>query len=294
MVKQLFLALFLLVAVRPVCAKPVVQASNYPLAYFAQRIAGERIDVQFLPPPDGDPAFWEPSDADIGKLQSADRILLNGATYEKWLAHVSLPDSLLWDTSEAFAPRFFTIKDTTTHSHGKEGAHSHAGTAFTTWIDFSQARLQAESVLLGLVRLLPDARKDLEARAATLTTDLDELDREMLSLARAIGDQPLVASHPVYHYLARRYGLKIESVLWEPETVPDEAALQTLRGVLTKHPAKWMIWEGTPAPESVAKLRTLGLGSLVFAPCGNRPETGDWLTVMRQNLGNLRAIPGPR
>jgi zinc transport system substrate-binding protein len=39
---------------------------------------------------------------------------------------------------------------------------------------------------------------------------------------------------------------------------------------------------------SVEKLQTLGVQSLVFDPCGNTPEQGDFLSVMQQNVENLR------
>jgi len=45
---------------------------------------------------------------------------------------------------------------------------------------------------------------------------------------------------------------------------------------------------GPPAPQSPDILRSLGLRSLVFAPCGNAPEHGDFLSVMRDNLAALR------
>lgn len=295
MVMRPFLSLFcLLILAMSASAKPTIQASNYPLAYFAQRIAGDRIDVQFLAPPDEDPAFWEPSDLQIAKLQNADKVLLNGATYEKWLSHVSLPESILVDTSEVFASQFIEVKETSTHSHGKEGSHSHAGTAFTTWIDFAQSRKQAEAILPSLVRLLPGAQAEFQTKAQALFAELDDLDRQTMSLSQEIGQQPILASHPVYHYLARRYRLQIESVLWEPETIPDEAAIRDLRALLTKHPAKWMIWEASPAGESIAKLKNLGIGSVVFDPCANRPEQGDWLSVMRQNVANLKTIVAPK
>jgi len=47
--------------------------------------------------------------------------------------------------------------------------------------------------------------------------------------------------------------------------------------------SKWMLWEGTPAEENVAQLRALGLASNVLDPCANRPETGDFLSVMSDN-----------
>ena len=114
----------------------------------------------------------------------------------------------------------------------------------------------------------------------------------MKAAAGMIGDQPLVASHPVYQYWARRYQLKVEALLWEPETVPDNFALEELKALLETHPAQWMIWESEPAPESVEKLEAIGVQSLVFAPSGNTPETSDWLTAMRRNIAHLAAISG--
>jgi zinc transport system substrate-binding protein len=49
-----------------------------------------------------------------------------------------------------------------------------------------------------------------------------------------------------------------------------------------------MIWEGEPLQASVDKLKTLGVDSLVFAPCGNAPGQGDFLSVMQQNTANLK------
>lgn len=269
-----------------------MQTSNYPLTYFAQRIGGSHIEVQFQAPPDEDPAFWQPSADDIARFQSASLVLLNGATYEKWLDKVTIPGRSQVDTSASFSPAFIETKESTTHSHGKEGAHSHSGTAFTTWIDFSQAQQQAEAVRAALVKLAPApaAAEEMNRNAAALLADLKELDASLQAVAQAIGNQPLAASHPVYQYLARRYQLQIQPLLWEPEVVPDEAALQNLKDLLAAHPARWMIWEGEPAAESVARLEALGVKSAIFDPCGNRPESGDWLSVMKQNIENLRAI----
>ena len=88
-------------------------------------------------------------------MQKADLILLNGATYDKWLAGVSLPESKLIDTSSAFADQYIKTVEAGTHSHGKGGDHSHAGTAFTTWIDFDQALQQARAVKDALTEIRP-------------------------------------------------------------------------------------------------------------------------------------------
>ena len=49
-----------------------------------------------------------------------------------------------------------------------------------------------------------------------------------------------------------------------------------------------MVWEDNPMQESVKKLKSLGINSLVFNPCSNTPEEADFIIIMRQNLENLR------
>jgi len=275
---------------RTVGDRPVVCVVNYPLYYFAERIGGGRVVVELPAPADGDPAFWKPTADQIVRYQEADLILLNGATYAKWVAKASLPSRKLVDTSASFRDRWIATKAATTHSHGPGGQHAHAGTAFTTWIDFAQAAAQARAIRDALVRLAPDHRTRFESGFAALKKDIDDLDARMKRAAKPIGEAPLVASHPVYQYWARRYGLNVKALLWEPETVPDEAAMADLKKRLADHPAKVMIWEGKPASRSVELLAAAGLKSVVFAPCGNRPDTGDWLSTMRENIANLEAI----
>lgn len=270
--------------------KPVVHAVNYPLFYFAQRIGADLVDTRFLAPTEGDPAFWNPGEAEILAMQSGDLLLLNGADYEKWLANTTMPLSILVDTSKAFSGEYLASGEAVTHSHGPEGDHSHAGTAFTTWMDFQQALWQAEEVRDALIKILPEAEPQLQANFNTLADDIDSLHDRFKEIGMTLKDTPLLASHPVYQYFARRYKLDIESVLWEPETVPDDAAIEELKMILEGHPSAWMIWEGTPADESIAKLQALGIQSLVIDPSGNRPETGDWLSVMRTNADNLGRI----
>lgn len=272
--------------------KPQVLVANYPLQYFAQRIAGDAVEVRFLAPKDEDPAFWQPDEAAIAAFQNADLILMNGATYSKWADKITLPESKVVDTSAAFKASLIQVNEATTHSHGPGGEHSHSGTAFTTWIDFKQASLQAKTVRDALIRLAPTAKEAMETNYDGLKDELDTLDDRMSALSRRWVNQPLVASHPVYHYLARRYGMSLKALLWEPENVPDDKAMADLNAILAGHRARWMIWEGEPAKESVEKLESVGLKSVVFDPCGNAPDSGDFMTVMKANLEALeKAFP---
>ena len=159
--------------------KPTIAVVNYPLKYFAERIGGDRIKVVFPIPPDVDPAFWLPKPNGVLAFQAADLILLNGATYSKWLNKVSLPRRKLVNTSQSFKEQYIEVKDLTTHRHGPQGAHAHAGMAFTTWIDFQLAIRQAEAVHAALERLVPEQKKQFETNFSRLKDDLLALDRRI-------------------------------------------------------------------------------------------------------------------
>lgn len=266
-----------------------IVASNYPLAYFAERLAGARGVVDFPVPPDQDPAFWRPDSKAVGRMQRADLIVLNGADYEKWLPQVSLPRLRTVDTSAGFRDAYIHIENAVTHSHGPGGTHSHAGTAFTTWLDFDQAGKQAEALAEALARKRPEWKGLVAENLASLKADLAALDDELRKTTSAKPGLPLLASHPVYQYLARRYGLNLQAVHWEPDAMPPAGEWDALEKTLVGHPARWMIWEAEPNPDIAARLRELGVGSLVFEPCANRPDSGDFPAAMRRNVQNLAA-----
>jgi zinc transport system substrate-binding protein len=291
--KNNFGALVLLCALSaPISAseKLEVYTVNYPLKYFAERIAGEIADV-VLPVREGvDPAFWMPEADIINRYQQADIIFLNGANYAKWTGKVSLPRSKLVDTSLGYTDRLLESTEDTTHSHGMEGEHSHVGTFFTTWLDFSLAVRQAESILAALIAKMPDYSADLQSNFSALKQDLEALDQRLMAIVSNTDEHPLLASHPVYRYLARRYGLNIRSLLWEPDEVPGEQQWQELGRILVDYPAEIMIWEGQPAQATEIRLNSLGIESLVFEPCANHCATGDFLEGMKINLDRLEQL----
>jgi len=270
-------------------AKLSVYTVNYPLMYFAQRIGGEYVDVRFPAPTDIDPAFWMPDINTISAYQKADLILLNGAGYAKWINKVSLPRFPLINTSAPFAPQYINVENTVTHNHGPGGDHSHAGIAFTTWLDFSQAVMQAEVIQNAFIAKRPQYRAQFEKQFTGLKNDLADLDVQLHDLLGGLQDKLFIASHPIYPYFARRYEIKLQSVIWEPGEFPDAQQWKYLQQLQNTHPAKHMLWEDQPLLQTKKQLKELGLSVVIFKPCMNKPRQGDFLSVMRENLENLKS-----
>jgi len=266
---------------------PTVLAANYPLAYFAERIAGELARVEFPGPPDEDPAFWAPDRATLRRFQKADLLLLNGPDYSSWAGTLSLSLDRAVDTTASFRDRQLQAEGGVGHVHGPEGEGGGQHHQLTTWLDPSLAIEQAGAIARALARIDARHRATYEERLGQLVADLEDLGERLQRAAAAAAGQPLLASHPVYGYLARRLELDLRSVHFEPREHPDAEAWSELDRLLESHPAQVMIWEGAPLPETERELRGRGLSSVVFDPCASSPGSTDWLAIQRENASRL-------
>ena len=268
--------------------KPSVGVVNYPLKYFVERIAGDEVDVLFPVPAEVDPAYWRPEAEDVAAYQHADLILLNGASYAKWVDFVTLPGSRIVNTSARFTDRLIPVEDATTHSHGPGLEHGHGTVAFTTWLDPMLAIEHASSVRDALAALLPDLGALFDQNLTVLSDDLFNLHEKFEELTHEFEGAPILASHPVYQYFARCYGLNLRSVHWEPGQIPDQKEWRDLDRILDEHPATWMIWEAQPQQETRDRLTKRGIQCVVFETCGNEPSVWDYLETMLLNVENVR------
>ena len=272
---------------KPTPDSPVGTSGNtvlctfYPTEYFAQRIAGDLLEVSCPLPQDEDPSFWRPDAASLQQFQAADLIIINGAGFEKWLATASLPESRIVDTAKSFEQDFIRYESKITHRHGKDGEeHSHSGIDGHTWLDPVTAKVQAAAIHQAFAKKWPEHAAAFETNFKSLVADLDSLDSALKTLPP---DRPLLASHPAYGYLARRYGWKVTNVDLDPRSMPRRESIPA------DHPAKIILWESEPNEKGVAILeRDRGITSVVFSPAKQRSQQ-DYIETMRANISRLAA-----
>ena len=267
-----------------------VYVTSYPLKYFTERIAGNTIMVNYLVPDGIDPALWQPKSTDIAQMHMGDLIFINGASYEKWLEQVSLADSKLINTSAGFQDQYIKTQEAFIHAHGPEGEHAHTQIASMTWLNLEFAIAQANIIRSTLTDVLPNLSKTFEENFTVLKHDLQRLDKQLKTITAANPELPLIASQPIYDYLAQRYGLNLQSLSWQPDKVPDEVQWEQLKKRLKEHPAQSMIWEEQPNAETVTKLKSLGIESLVFDPLDKTPQNSDFIEAMQRNIQNLKQL----
>ncbi|MBK9118937.1 MAG: zinc ABC transporter substrate-binding protein [Phycisphaerales bacterium] len=277
--------------------RPVIYTSAHPIAYFAERIAGDALRVVNPVPADEDPALWVPSENLIAEFQKADLILLNGAEFEKWVSKVTLPRARTVSTAHVFRDQWLELEGGLTHSHGPGGEHTHEGTDGYTWLDPNLAIRQADEIRTAFERNFPSHREKFRDNFAALKQDLEELDARFRKLAPRMKDIQLLANHPIWNYLAKRYEWKLKSFHFETDELdPDE--LKKLAEFLKTTPAKYMLWEDEPDQDVAKGLRDAhGVEPILFPPgVGVDPDEAkkglNYLQIMRGNLERLEKLFG--
>ncbi len=84
-------------------------------------------------------------------------------------------------------------------------------------------------------------------------------DGEITRLVSARSSRPLVASHPVYQYPARRYQLNVVSLHWEPDEPSQRPDVAGAGGGAWRRPARFMLWEDQRMAEFWRRLQGRGV-----------------------------------
>ncbi|WP_191963494.1 metal ABC transporter substrate-binding protein [Pseudotamlana haliotis] len=270
--------------------KPVVYVSNYPLYYFAERIGGNDVDLRFPMQDSKSIANWQPQSDTVVNMQAADVVFINGASYEKWLTSISLPESILVNTTKNVEEDLLDSGHVFTHSHGEGGAHEHKEMASTTWLDLALANKQAEAMATYLLSKFPEKKAVFKANFDKLSEDLLELDSKFKAVANKKPNLSVVFSHPVYQYFEDAYEINGRSLHWEPDYQLNHKNAHEIKHLVADKKFNYLIWEGEPLEETRAKLEKMNIESIVVNPIYSVPENSNYFKEMENNLKQLQLI----
>lgn len=276
-------------------ARPLVLATFYPLYEFARQVGGDAVEVVALVPPGVEPHDWEPTPAEIARVQRARLFVYNGAGLEPWV------DRLLGDV----VPAGVAVNAT----HGVPVAvadlprHVRSGPTFRVgltpdphvWLDPVLAAAQVNVIAGALARADPGRAATYAENARRYTAALDALHRAFVDGLAACGRRDIVVSHAAFGYLARRYGLTQVPVMGlAPGAEPGPAALAAAVRFVRRHRVTHVFFE-TLASRRLAETlaREAGVDTLVLNPVeGLTPQEAaagaTYLTLMEANLASLR------
>jgi zinc transport system substrate-binding protein len=252
-----------------------VVAGFYPLAWAADEVGGDRVDVVNVTPQGAEPHDLELSARGVELLRKANVILLlRGFQPALDRAADDAENARVVDLLENASP--VRTGDGATDPH--------------VWLD--PVRFAA------IVRRIGDELA-VPARAEALATRLEALDTEFRRGLSRCERREVVTSHEAFGYLAARYGLEqIPITGVSPEAEPSARDLERVVDEVRRTGATTVFFETLVSPrlaETVA--REAGATTAVLDPIEGltreeRDRGGDYFSVMRANLRALREALG--
>ena len=285
--------------------KPVVVTTFYPLEYLAKRIGAERIVVSGLVPAGTEPHDWEPTPGDIVSINDADVFIYQGAGFEAWAERVvrDLPQGTPL-VVEATAG----LEVMEGEGHEEEGSSS--GTPQNDrpsqeeldphlWLDPSLYLREAQAIETALSQADPDGRSVYAANLVKLTADLNSLDADLKAGLAVCERRTIVTSHTAFSYFVKRYDLRQIPVSGiSPEEEPSPARLREIIDTVKAEGATHIFFEtllNREVAETIAQetgAKTLVLNPIEGLTADEAGAGADYVSIMRQNLANLRLALG--
>lgn len=191
--------------------KPIITVSIEPQRWLLERIVGDRMEVNCLMAHGGNPESYEPSFADLAKLESsAGYIKVGHLPFESALVErvsSNRPDLTIIDSSESIE----LISDDHGHGHGHGHGHEH-GIDPHVWNSPRNARVMAENMLHAVKNIDPAGAETYDANYSALLVKIDSVDALCDSILKPAAGETFIVWHPSLSYFARDYGLHQLSV----------------------------------------------------------------------------------
>ncbi|NTW52918.1 MAG: zinc ABC transporter solute-binding protein [Chlorobiaceae bacterium] len=197
----------------PTSRKIQVVASIEPLAYFVDRVGGDRVSVSVMVPPGGNPHSYEPTPKQMERLGRAALFVKAGSGVEfelDWMHRfLDLNRTLAVCDASTGAPLIpMTISEEEHEEPSGTGSHRHGQDDPHFWLTPRNARTIAANVERSLSTVDPVNRTYYAANRAVLDKELQELDAEIRERLSGLKNRHFLVFHPAWGYYAGEYGLE--------------------------------------------------------------------------------------
>jgi len=251
-----------------------VVAAFYPLAFAAEQIGGKSVDVANLTPAGAEPHDLEVSPKDVGRIRSADVVLLLGHGFQPQL-----------EDAAGSGKDVLRLLDT-------PGLRLRSNDDPHVWLDPLRYALLVKQIGVAL---------NNRSAADRLVHQLRRLDGEYRPGLAGCAHREIVTSHEAFAYLAERYHLRqvaITGLNPEAEPTPRDLA-HVIRAV--RQSGATTVFAETLLPRRLAETvaRETGARTAVLDPIegltSQEEARGlDYFALMRANLAALRTGLGCR
>ncbi|MFG3032433.1 metal ABC transporter substrate-binding protein [Streptomyces sp. NPDC048253] len=278
-----------------------VVASFYPMAFLAEQIGGDHVNVTSLTEPGQEPHDLEISAKQTAALQESDAVL-----YLKDL-QPSVDDAV---AQSEIKTKIDAASLTTLEKHGNEvGGHAAehddheneelSGLDPHIWLDPVRYSQVAEGVGKAFEKADPDHAADYKANTTALVKKLGALNTQFKDGLANTRTKVFVTTHAAFGYLAERYGLTEEAINGlDPESEPSAARVKELEKMAKADGVTTVFYETLVSDKTAKTIASdANLKTDVLDPIEGitkKSRGTDYFSVQEANLKALKTALGTK
>lgn len=191
-----------------------VTVSIVPLAYFAERIGGDWVNINTMVGPGEEPHTYEPTPDQMKAIANSAIFFSIGVEYEDvWLPRLeeTNPDMAIVDTSAGIdrIPVATSVTEVGVQPEDEEDDHDHDEGNLDphVWLSPENGKTIAENMLNGLIEVAPEHEADFRSNTEALIAEIDTLDAQIQEILAGDQARSFMVFHPAWGYFAKQYDL---------------------------------------------------------------------------------------
>lgn len=195
-------------------AKPIrIVATTGMVADMVREIAGDQAQVGQLMGAGVDPHLYKPTRADVALLNEADAVFYSGLLLEGKMTET-------FERLKAGGKPVVAITSAIASTDLRHDAPEGGGSAGEkhhdphVWMDPALWARAIDPVREALIKLRPDSKSQIDARAAAYAAKLKQLDAYADKALKTVPEKTrvLVTAHDAFGYFGRRFGYQVEGI----------------------------------------------------------------------------------
>jgi zinc transport system substrate-binding protein len=183
---------------------PYVLVSVAPHKFFVEKIAKETIQVYLMVPAGASSHTYEPTPRQMVTASKANIWFRIGEPFENRAIQAFKshhPNMEIVDLRQGLD---LISGD---HEHGHRGCCG-GGVDLHFWLSTRQGQIQAQTITEALIKAYPEHTNFYRNNLQEFLSELQKLDREILSILNPLKNRHILVSHPAYGYFCRDYDLE--------------------------------------------------------------------------------------
>ncbi|MCS6897526.1 MAG: metal ABC transporter substrate-binding protein [Nitrospira sp.] len=235
---------------------------------------------------------YSPKPTDLVAVRKARLLFEIGVGLEVWVAslvkNAGSPSLRVVTTSRGVPLIRDDMEDYDERQHGNPNS-SPPGNPHI-WMDPDNVEIMVRHIAEALIEVDPVHSDEYRRNVATYLEQMNRLRHELVERVRRLRDRRIVAHHPAWPYLAKRFGFEIAATIQvHSGTEPSALHLQHLIGKMRKERLKVIASEiqlSQRIPELLSRETGANVVILTTLP-GGLPGTDSYLDMLRYNVLKL-------